>query len=89
MTRRSRLTALDLGPDDRLEPEIEAYFTQYGVGILTPGTTADDLVHTLRGLTTDAVVALKNASDSSAAALSSASDRETQRAVITRLISTR
>ncbi len=70
-------------------PEIEAYFTQYGVGILTPGTTADDLVHTLRGLTTDAVVALKNASDSSAAALSSASDRETQRAVITRLISTR
>jgi uncharacterized peroxidase-related enzyme len=28
MTRKSRLTALDLGPDDRLEPEIEAYFAK-------------------------------------------------------------
>lgn len=28
MTRRSELTALDLGPDDRLEPEIEAYFAK-------------------------------------------------------------
>jgi uncharacterized peroxidase-related enzyme len=28
MTRRSKLTALDLGPDDRLEPEIEAYFAR-------------------------------------------------------------
>jgi uncharacterized peroxidase-related enzyme len=26
MPRKPRLTALDLGPDDRLEPEIEAYF---------------------------------------------------------------
>ena len=28
MTRRNKLTALDLGPDDRLEPEIEAYFAK-------------------------------------------------------------
>lgn len=28
MTRRSNLTALDLGADDRLEPEIEAYFAK-------------------------------------------------------------
>jgi uncharacterized peroxidase-related enzyme len=28
MTQNSRLTALDLGPDDRLEPEIEEYFAK-------------------------------------------------------------
>lgn len=70
-------------------PEIEAYFTEYGVGILTAGTTSDDLVDTLRGLSADDVLALKRASHASAATLSSASDRETQHAVIDRLIGAR
>jgi glycosyltransferase involved in cell wall biosynthesis len=67
-------------------PEIEAYFTTYGVGVLTPGTTADDLVETLRHLTSDDVAALKDASDASAAALSSDADRATQSAIINRLV---
>jgi uncharacterized peroxidase-related enzyme len=28
MTRRRKLTALDLGPDDRLDPDVEAYFAK-------------------------------------------------------------
>jgi len=69
-------------------PEIEAHIGQYGLGLITSGTTADALVEALRDLTADDVMGFKQAADRSARALSSEPDRATQSALVARLLST-
>jgi glycosyltransferase involved in cell wall biosynthesis len=67
-------------------PEIDAYIAEYGLGIVTSGTTADALVDALRDLTVDDVIHYKEAADRAARALSSEPDRATQHALVTRLL---
>ncbi len=70
-------------------PETDAYITQHGIGIITAGTTADDLVDALADITADDVARFKEASHRSAQPLSSQPDRETQSAVVARLLAAR
>ena len=67
-------------------PEIDDYVGRYGLGIITGGTTADDLVDALRDLTVGDVERYKQAADRSAQELSSIPDRATQDALIGRLL---
>ena len=70
-------------------PEIDTHVAQYGLGIITSGTTTDDLVDALRDITVDEVVGFKQAADRSAGALSSEPDRATQDALVARLLADR
>jgi hypothetical protein len=70
-------------------PEIDAYIGNYGIGILTPDTTADGLVAALQGLTADDIAGFKNASDRHARELSSEADRAIQDALVGRLLAER
>lgn len=67
-------------------PEIDAHIAEYGLGIITAGTTADALVEALQDLTADEVSSYKAAADRSAKALSSEPDRATQSALVARLL---
>lgn len=68
-------------------PEIDRHFAQYGLGVVTGGTTSDDLVAALRDITVEQVMTYKKAANAAAHALSSEPDRETQHALLTRLLS--
>lgn len=70
-------------------PEIDAHIGEYKLGIITSDTTSDALVEALRDLTADDVASFKQAADRSAAALSSKPDRETQHALVARLLAGR
>ena len=70
-------------------PEIDTHIAQYGLGIITSGTTTDDLVDALRDIAVDEVVGFKQAADRSAGALSSEPDRATQDALVARLLADR
>lgn len=67
-------------------PEIDAHIAEYGLGIITPDTTATGLVTALRDITAEDVTAYKQAADRSAKALSSEPDRATQHALVARLL---
>ena len=67
-------------------PEIDAHIGEYGVGIITPGTTTDDLVTALRDITVDDVNRFKKATHKAAKALSSEPDRARQTALVGRLL---
>ena len=67
-------------------PEIEAHVEEYGLGLITAGTTADDLVDALRDLTADDVTSFKMAADHAAKALSNESDAAYQHALFARLM---
>lgn len=67
-------------------PEIEDYIGRYGIGVITRDTTSAGLVEALRELTADQVAAFKLASDRSARELSSEPDRQTQAALVARLL---
>ncbi len=67
-------------------PEIDAHIAEYGLGIITPDTTANGLVTALRDLTAEDVAGFKKAADRSAQALSSEPDRATQHALVARLL---
>lgn len=67
-------------------PEIEEQFAHYGVGVLTSGTTADDLHARLSTLAVADIERLKHASAASAHELSSAPDKERQRSLLRRLL---
>lgn len=67
-------------------PEIDAHVGEYGLGLITAGTSADALVDALRDITVDDVNRYKKAADRAARALSSEPDRATQHALVTRLL---
>lgn len=67
-------------------PEIDAHIGEYGLGLITGGTTAGALVDALKDITADDVAGFKQASDRAATALSSEVDRATQDALVTRLL---
>lgn len=67
-------------------PEIDAHIGEYGLGIITGGTTTDALVDALRDVTAADVTSYKEAADRSARALSSEPDRATQSALVARLL---
>jgi len=67
-------------------PEIDAHIGQYGLGLITAGTTANALVEALRGITAGDVTGFKHAADRSARALSSEPDRAVQHALVARLL---
>ncbi|MHA6693996.1 glycosyltransferase family protein [Homoserinimonas sp. A520] len=67
-------------------PEIDAHIGEYGLGIITGGTTTDALVDALRDVTAADVTRYKEAADRSAKALSSEPDRATQSALVARLL---
>ncbi len=67
-------------------PEIDARLAEYQLGLTTPGTSAEDLVTALRDITVHDVARFKAAADSAAPALSSATDRATQHAIVARLL---
>lgn len=69
-------------------PEIDARVQKHGLGLITEDTTSDALVSTLRDITEADVARFKQAADEAAEALSSAADRATQRALISRLLET-
>lgn len=67
-------------------PEIDAHVGEYGLGLITAGTSADALVDALRDITVDDVNRYKKAADRAARALSSEPDRATQHALVARLL---
>ncbi|MGV8970457.1 MAG: hypothetical protein ACOH1J_08405 [Microbacteriaceae bacterium] len=67
-------------------PEIDAHIAQYKLGIITAGTTADDLVDALQNITAAEVAKFKKASDTSARALSAEPDRAIQDALVGQLL---
>jgi glycosyltransferase involved in cell wall biosynthesis len=67
-------------------PEIDAHIAEYGLGLVTTGTSADALVETLRDITADEVERYKKAADRAARALSSEPDRAVQHALVARLL---
>ncbi len=67
-------------------PEIDAHIGEYGLGLITAGTSADALVDALRDLTVEDVNHYKGAADRAARSLSSDSDRATQHALVARLL---
>jgi hypothetical protein len=67
-------------------PEIDEHIAKYGIGVITTGTTADDLVAALENITAADVTRFKKASDKSAKALSAEPDRAVQDALVGRLL---
>lgn len=67
-------------------PEIDAHIAEYGLGLVTTGTSADALVEALRDITADDVERYKKAADRAARALSSEPDRAVQHALVARLL---
>jgi len=67
-------------------PEIQTYMDQYHVGTITSGTTAQDLVNTLKELTVAQIEEFKQASQRHARALSNEPDREAQSALVARVL---
>ncbi|WP_309617614.1 hypothetical protein [Salinibacterium sp.] len=67
-------------------PEIDAHIAEYGLGLITAGTTADALVDALRELSVEDVKGFKAAANRAARALSSAPDRAIQDALVSRLL---
>jgi glycosyltransferase involved in cell wall biosynthesis len=67
-------------------PEIDAHIGEYGLGIITSGTSADALVDALRDLSADEVTGYKKAADRAARALSSEPDTARQAALVARLL---
>ncbi len=70
-------------------PEIDALVGQYGLGLITGGTSAGALVDALRDLTAEEVTGYKVAADRAARALSSEPERATQGALVERLLAER
>lgn len=70
-------------------PEIDALVSRYGLGIITPGTTAESLAEALRGISADDVRSFKDASHRAARELSSGPERETQGAIVAGLLAER
>jgi glycosyltransferase involved in cell wall biosynthesis len=66
--------------------ETDKLIADYGIGLVTPGTTADDLVATLTDVTEDEVRGFKAASDVAARTLNSESDVATMRELVRRLL---
>ena len=66
--------------------ETDKLIADYGLGLVTPGTTPDDLVATLRDVTEDDVRGFKAASDVAARTLNSESDVATMRDLVLRLL---
>lgn len=67
-------------------PEIDAHIEKYQLGVTTTGTSSDALVDALTSITADDVSRFKAASDAAARELSSEPDRETQHAIVTRIL---
>jgi len=65
--------------------ETDTLITGYGLGAVTAGYTAADLVETLRGLTRDDVLGFKHASDAVAEQLSSEADIAVEVGILERL----
>lgn len=67
-------------------PEINDHIGRYGIGVITSGTTADDLVATLETLTPEQITAFKAASHASARDLAGEVDHEVQTRLVGRLL---
>ena len=67
-------------------PEIDAHIAEYKLGIITAGTTANDLVDALQNITAAEVTKFKKASDASARALSAEPDRAIQDTLVGQLL---
>lgn len=68
--------------------ETSALIDSFGLGVVTPGLSVDDLVDTLAALTEEQVVEFKNNANLAAPTLSSEKDEAVQRGIITRLLGT-
>lgn len=67
-------------------PETDAYIREHGLGIVTPGTSADALVGALQDLTAEDVSGFKAAADRAARSLSSETDVAYQHELIGALL---
>ncbi|MBC7299036.1 MAG: hypothetical protein H5T82_09090, partial [Demequina sp.] len=67
-------------------PETDAYIREHGLGIITPGTSADALVSALQDLTAEDVSGFKAAADRAARSLSSETDVAYQHELIGALL---
>lgn len=65
--------------------ETDRLIAEHGLGIVTSGYGAGEIVEALRGLTSDEVDRYKRAADAAASPLSSAADVAVQNAILTRL----
>lgn len=68
--------------------ETDRLITEHGLGIITAGWTANDLVTALQGLTEEEIRGYKTATSVAAKTLSSESDVATQHALVSRLLRT-
>ena len=66
--------------------ETDRLITEHGLGVVTDGYTAQDLVAALRGMTSDQVAAYKRNADAIAELMSSDADIEVERGILRRLI---
>jgi hypothetical protein len=69
--------------------ETDRVIAEHGLGAVTAGWSADDLVATLRDLDDDDVAGFKRAADAAAPLLSNEVDLETQRSILRRLLGVR
>lgn len=69
--------------------ETDRLITEHGLGVVTEGWTAQDLVAALQGLSAEDITRFKSASHVAAATLSNESDLAVQRALVRRLLESR